>query len=116
VLRDDERWSTDRITMTQRLIIQEYGRRMLSRGLIDEPDDHFFLTLYETYALSDAGRSNALTRAKIAARRRNFEKLYTRQFEPPAWLQHGRSGAFDDVVADDADGVSPTAPRSGRPS
>jgi pyruvate,water dikinase len=112
VLRDDERWSTDRITMTQRLILREYGRRLLDRGLIERPDDHFFLTLTEMYELSDGSPSRRLIKAKIAARRRNFERLYRREVEPPAWLRHGKGVDLDDPVPEDGDGVFTGLPTS----
>jgi pyruvate,water dikinase len=103
VLRDDERWSTDRTTMSQRLVMQEYGRRLLSRGLIEADDDYYFLTVQELERLSAAGVASPLVRAKISARRRDFERLWRREVDPPAWLQHGQGVDLDALAEDSGD-------------
>jgi pyruvate,water dikinase len=101
VLRDDERWSTDRTTMCQRLVMQEYGRRLKGRGLIEADDDYYFLTLQEIERLSAAGVASPLVRAKIEARRRDFERLWRREVDPPFWLQYGQ-GVDLDAAAEEA--------------
>jgi pyruvate,water dikinase len=112
VLRDDERWSTDRTTMSQRLVMQEYGRRLRARGLIEAADDYYFLTLQELERLSAAGVASPLVRAKIAARRRDFERLWRREVDPPFWLRFGAGVDLDAAPADDADGVLAGLPTS----
>lgn len=103
VLRDDERWSTDRTTMCQRLVMQEYGRRLLARGLIEADDDYYFLTWAELERLSAAGVASPLVRAKISARRRDFERLWRREVDPPFWLQHGQGVDLDALAEDSGD-------------
>lgn len=103
VLRDDERWSTDRTTMCQRLVMQEYGRRLLARGLIEADDDYYFLTWAELERLSAAGVASPLVRAKIAGRRRDFERLWRREVDPPFWLQHGQGVDLDALAEDSGD-------------
>jgi pyruvate,water dikinase len=112
ILRDDQRWSLDQLTMSQRLLMQEYGRRLQRRGLIDAPDDYYFLTLQELQRLNAAGVSSPLVRAKITARRRDFERLYNREVAPPAWLQFGQGVDLDADLGDDADGVLTGLPTS----
>ena len=103
VLRDDERWSTDRTTMCERLVMQEYGRRLKVRGLIERDDDYYFLTLPEIKKLGASNKSTPLMRAKIKARRRDFERLHRRQVDPPMWLQYGQGVDLDTPMEGDSD-------------
>jgi pyruvate,water dikinase len=103
VLRDDERWSTDRTTMCQRLVMREYGRRLKARGLIEADDDDYFLTWAELERLAAAGVASPLVRAKIDARRRDFERLWRREVDPPYWLRPGEGVDLDALAEDSSD-------------
>lgn len=103
--RDDERDYADRYAYAWRRGFLEMGRRLCDRGLFDRPDDVFFLGRTELYPLFEGNTTNlALTKAKIAARRRDFSRFYNREASLPMYLQRGRPVQFGTTV-DPAAGV-----------
>jgi rifampicin phosphotransferase len=88
-VRDDERHYIDRITWSKKKALLEISRRLIDRGVLDNPDDYFFLSKQELYELLNGRRDDRLTRAKIAGRRANFERFDKKLVIPPAFLQCG---------------------------
>lgn len=90
--RENQRFYLDHMIYRQRSIFVEYGRRFASRGLIERPDDIFFLSKEEIFAMAKGGVSDM--KAEIAKRRGEFEKY--RDYLPPKFLQGEIE--FDDTV------------------
>jgi rifampicin phosphotransferase len=89
VLRDDQRWSLDRLTLSTKLVLEELARRARDRGLLHGRQDHFFLTAAEFYELLAGRASQPLVEAKIAARRANWERNEHKQANLPLFMQRG---------------------------
>jgi rifampicin phosphotransferase len=110
--RDDERDYADRYAYAWRRAFLEMGRRLRDRGLFAEADDVFFLSRGELYRFFDGNIGNHdLTTAKIAARRRDFDRFYNREATLPMYLQRGRPAQFG-VVVDPTAGVFQGSPTS----
>jgi pyruvate,water dikinase len=110
--RDDERDYADRYAYAWRRAYLEIGRRLCDRGLFAEPDDVFFLSRTELYRLFDGNTGKlTLTKAKIAARRRDFQRFYNREASLPMYLQRGRPAQFG-MTQDLAAGVFQGTPTS----
>ena len=90
VLRDNQRWSLDRLTLSTKMVIEELARRGRARGLLVGDKDHYFLAKDEFYELLDGRASIPLVRAKIAARRCNWERNENKVANLPLFMQHGR--------------------------
>jgi pyruvate,water dikinase len=95
MLRDNERAFVDRTTFITRLGYLEVGRRLAERGLIAERDDVFHLGVDEVDELFRTGRDHELAKVKIAARRRDFERLARREVSLPFLLHRGRPADTD---------------------
>jgi rifampicin phosphotransferase len=91
VLRDDQRWSLDRLTLSTKLVLGELARRARDRGLLTGEDDHFFLTKDEFYEVLDERATVPLVHAKIAARRHNWERNENKIAQLPLFMRHGRA-------------------------
>ena len=87
--RDDERHFLDRLTFQKKRVFSEVGRRMHERGLLAGPEDFFFLARHELYDLFDGRAQQGLSRAKVAAWRRVFERRNARTEYTPTHLQAG---------------------------
>ncbi|MFE5708701.1 PEP/pyruvate-binding domain-containing protein [Rhodococcus koreensis] len=87
VLRDDERPFADRCAWGKKVAAVELGRRLYDRGLIDAPDDFYFLAEYEIYDVLEGRDKCPLTKAKIAARRSDFERALANEVEHPDYLR-----------------------------
>jgi rifampicin phosphotransferase len=89
LVRDNERCRpTDIVTMSYKRGFIEMGRRLAERGHLEAFDDVYFLSRLEAYALLDGDtRRLALTRAKVTARRRDFDRFHTKQWSPPMYLR-----------------------------
>jgi pyruvate,water dikinase len=86
VLRDNERHHTDRGTWAKKKAVEEVGRRLVQRGVLDAADDYLYLSKRELMRLFDgATGQERLTRAKIAGRRRNVEN-YRKDGAPPRYI------------------------------
>ena len=88
--RDDERHFLDRMTFTKKRCYAEFGRRMLERGQIDHADDFYFLARHELYDLSEGCGSKPLAMAKIAARKRVFQRRLARTQDTPTFFKAGQ--------------------------
>lgn len=87
VLRDDERHHTDRGTWAKKKAVEEVGRRLAERGVLDAEDDFYYLSKNELMRLFDGGGdSPRLTKAKVAARRRNVEEYMQDGTPPPMYI------------------------------
>jgi pyruvate,water dikinase len=100
--RDDERYYVDRYMFVMKRCYLEVGRRLVDRSLVERADDAFFLAHDELFDLLRSGTGLRLARAKIAARRRNFDRFHVEGVVPPPYLQGGIAAALD--AANDADG------------
>jgi rifampicin phosphotransferase len=98
--RENERYYVDRTTLTIKRGFQEIGRRIRRRGLIDEERDFYFLAKEELYDLL-RGRvaSLPLVKAKIAGRKRDFDRFNAREQIPPPYLHRGRGLDLDAAAA-----------------
>jgi rifampicin phosphotransferase len=90
VLRDNQRWSLDRLTLSTKMVIEELARRGRARGLLAGDQDHYFLAKDEFYELLDGRASMPLVRAKIAARRSNWQRNENKVADLPLFMQYGR--------------------------
>jgi phosphoenolpyruvate synthase/pyruvate phosphate dikinase len=88
-IRDDERWSYERYVLAYKLLFLEMGRRLVERNVLETEDDTYFLGKDELYELFDGNGDLKLAKAKIAARRRDFHGVYTRERIPPLYLHRG---------------------------
>ncbi len=87
--RDDERHYLDRLTYGKKKVFLEIGRRMAAKGLIDAPDDFWFLARHELYAYLNGSAPAALCKAKMAARKRVFHRRNERLEPTPIWIRNG---------------------------
>ena len=95
MVRDDERHYIDRVTLAKKKHFREIGRRLVERGRLERPDDFYFLSQLELYAVWD-GQSNAfLVAAKIANRRRVFERHLERAAVVAPYVQDGKPVDLD---------------------
>ncbi|MGE3848544.1 MAG: PEP/pyruvate-binding domain-containing protein [Gammaproteobacteria bacterium] len=76
--RDDERYFLDRMTLQMKRSFAELGRRLHARGILDGPEDFFFLARHELYEVADRRTAGKLVRAKVAGRRAVFERRNAR--------------------------------------
>jgi pyruvate,water dikinase len=90
--RENQRFYLDHMIHRQRRIFVEYGRRFASQGLIDRPDDIFFLSKEEIFGMAKGELPDM--RAKIAKRMNEFNRY--RDYLPPKFLQGEIE--FDDTV------------------
>ena len=96
--RDDEREFVDRSTFAIKRGFMEVGRRIFARGDFTSERDFYFLTMDELYAMLDGTANMPLTKAKIAARMKNFDRVNTKEVYPPYYLQYGRPVDLDTPV------------------
>lgn len=88
--RDDERNLFDRSTFAIKKGYIEINRRLMERGEFKTGRDFYFLTRQELYALLLDGNLNPrLCAAKIAARMRDFDRVYSKEVIPPYYLERG---------------------------
>ena len=87
--RDDERHYYDRITYQTKKVYSELGRRMFERGMLDSDEDFFFLAVGELREVLAGRDSRALTRAKIAARKRVFHRRNRREEHTAPYMMGG---------------------------
>jgi pyruvate,water dikinase len=94
--RDNEREVMDWSTYDIKLCFEEVGRRCVERGGLREVKECYFLTMEELYAVLEGKENKRLTRAKIDARRRNFNAINTGAVDPSRFLQRGRPSPIDE--------------------
>jgi pyruvate,water dikinase len=98
VFRDDSRHHTDRNTFAKKRAVVEVGRRLFERGVLERPDDFYYLSKNELLALlDDPTKRLRLMRAKAAARRRNCER-YRKEWMPPMYIR-GNGTVFTEPAA-----------------
>jgi len=93
--RDNEREVMDWSTYNIKICFEEVGRRCVERGGLKEVKECYFLTMEELYKVLDGTANMKLTRAKIDARRKNFDAVNTRARHPSMFIQEGRPAAID---------------------
>lgn len=103
VMRDDWRHSIDRTTLAKKWAYLELGRRAAEQGLLEQPNDCFFLAEQELFDLLDGKALLPLVRRKIEARRKVFLAFQARTEVPPPYLKGSTPTEFD--VAAAADGA-----------
>ena len=107
MVRDDERHYLDITTLSIRFGFMEMGRRLVDCGVFDSSDDVFFLTKLELWNVWDNRKSlklTPLTKAKIAARRRDFERRLHNESPLPPYLVNS-AGTDLDATEEALDGV-----------
>lgn len=93
--RDNEREVMDWSTYAIKLAFEDVGRRCVERGRLAEMRECYFLTMEELYGVLDGTANMKLCRAKIDARRRNFDKVNSKAAHPAPYLQFGRPAPID---------------------
>jgi pyruvate,water dikinase len=96
--RDEGRSAGDATTFWKKKMLGELGRRTVSRGLLKGEDDFYFLSLDELGGLLEGIEPQVLARAKIAARRKAFDRFITHEEDPPIFLK-GNMPIDEDVGA-----------------
>ncbi|HEX4110208.1 MAG TPA: PEP/pyruvate-binding domain-containing protein [Solirubrobacteraceae bacterium] len=86
LFRDDERHWVDRTTFSIKRGYTELSRRLRERGVLEGERDYFFLTGQELYAMLLGNANLPLTKAKLAARMRNFDRVDTGAGTNPKYL------------------------------
>jgi phosphohistidine swiveling domain-containing protein len=105
VWRDVERNFGDRSTFTLKRISLEVNRRLMDRGLVETERDFYFLSFDELFQLLNGGANTTLTKAKISARMRNFDRFLKKEWAPPMYTQDGLPVDLDAEAVDEVDGV-----------
>lgn len=94
--RDNEREVMDWSTYDIKLCFEEVGRRCVERGGLREVKECYFLTMEELYLVLAGKESKRLTRAKIDARRKNFDEINSGDRDPAPFIQRGRPSPIDE--------------------
>ncbi|EWT06400.1 hypothetical protein N864_21705 [Intrasporangium chromatireducens Q5-1] len=94
--RDNEREVMDWSTYDIKLCFEEVGRRCVERGGLDEVKECYFLTMEELYQVLAGTEHKRLIRAKIDARRKNFDEINTGARDPDPFIQRGRHSVIDE--------------------
>lgn len=90
--RDNHRYYFDRVWYQLRRIYLSMGARLASQGVLDTPDDIFFLGAAEIEQALNGALSSAEARRRIAVRRAEWEQ--TLRVQPPKFLR-GYSPYFE---------------------
>lgn len=87
-VRDDDRGlGIDATTYLKKVLLGELGRRAVAEGLLEEDRDFYFLSLEELYGLLEGTATQPLAGAKVAARKRDFDRFLTHEEDPPLFLK-----------------------------
>jgi pyruvate,water dikinase len=106
MIRDNERHFVDRTTFTIKRCLLEVNRRVTDAGLMESDRDFYFLTIEELFDYYEGRANPRLSRAKIVARQRDFDRYDRKEISLPPYLHHGKGVDYDQLVAaDDSDGV-----------
>jgi pyruvate,water dikinase len=105
VFRDTERNFIDRSTFTIKRAFLEANARLIERGLVKTDRDFWFLTVDELWELLDGRANMTLTRAKIEARMRDWDRFDRKEVAMPMYLHKGQAADLDHPAEADADGV-----------
>lgn len=93
--RDNEREVMDWSTYDIKLGFEEVGRRCVERGGLKDYKECYFLTMEELYAVLEGKENKRLTRAKIDARRKNFNEIDSKRRTPAPFIVSGRGAPID---------------------
>ncbi|WP_295680057.1 PEP/pyruvate-binding domain-containing protein [uncultured Nevskia sp.] len=93
--RDNEREVMDWSTYDIKICFEEVGRRCVERGRLKEMKECYFLTMEELYAVLAGTANMKLTRAKIDARRKNFNAMDTKSKHPAPFIVADRPAPID---------------------
>jgi pyruvate,water dikinase len=94
--RDNEREVMDWSTYDIKLCFEEVGRRSVERGRLREMKECYFLTMEELYAVLAGTENKRLARAKIDARRKNFDAINSGATDPVPFIQRSRPSPIDE--------------------
>lgn len=97
MVRDDERHWIDIATFSIRRGYLEMNRRLLERGKATSDRDVFFLARHELYDWFFDRANEPLTRAKIVARMRDWDRVDQKTRQLPMYLHRGHEVEFDVV-------------------
>lgn len=103
--RDDGRSMGDAMTYRKKLLLGELGRRTVARGLLEGERDYYFLSIHELLDLLGGKESLELARAKIAARKKGFDKFLSHEDDPPFFLKGDQPLDIDEDTAGAREGV-----------
>jgi rifampicin phosphotransferase len=109
MIRDNERGRpTDVLMYSYKRGFDEVGRRLLERGMIEDPRDHNCLSELELYQyLRGQVENEELLRVKIAARRRDVVRMLRKEIEAPKYLVRNRPVDLDHPPVEGEEGVFP---------
>lgn len=94
--RENQRFYLDHMILRWRRVFLEYGRRLTAKGVLDAPEDVFFLSKEEVFELVD---DPCDARARVEERREEFHRY--RDVLPPKFLRGNVE--FDDTVVQGRD-------------
>jgi pyruvate,water dikinase len=97
MVRDDERHWIDIATFSIRRGFLEMNRRLLEQGRATSERDVFFLARHELYDWFFHRSDEGLTRAKITARMRDWDRVDQKQRQLPMYLHRGHEVELDVV-------------------
>jgi pyruvate,water dikinase len=83
--RDDQRAHVDRATFSMKRAFVELGRRLCERGILEGSEDFYMFSKNELFRLLDRGELNRVSKSKLAARRRNYNRFRV-EFNPPKYM------------------------------
>jgi rifampicin phosphotransferase len=95
MMRDNERWSIDFATTAIRRGVLEMNKRLIDRELVDSDRDVWMLSVGELYDLVRGRANMRLTKAKIAGRMRDFDRMLHHTRVSPVWIQGGQVLDYD---------------------
>jgi len=94
--RENQRFYLDHMVLRWRRVFLEYGRRLTAKGVLDAPEDVFFLSKEEVFELIGDPRD---ARGQVLERRAVFDRY--RDVLPPKFLRGNTE--FDDTVVQGKD-------------
>ncbi|QLH75657.1 MAG: phosphoenolpyruvate protein kinase [Methanomassiliicoccales archaeon] len=92
MFRENQRFYLDHILDVWRRLFMEYGRRFAEEGMIEAPEDIFFLSKEEIFDLAE--KNGGSVRKTVASRKKEFDRYKDRL--PPKFLRGNVE--FDDTV------------------
>lgn len=113
-IRDDERYRpTDNIMYSYKRGALVLGERLHARGLLDAPDDVWFLADWELYGVAEHEiEMTPLLRAKIAARRRDGMRQLEKNANLPMHLRRNHAVDLEHAMVEGEKGVHRGNPTS----
>lgn len=112
VARDNERAFTERSTGCMKKALLEINRRMREKGLMEDERDFYFLTREEIDEVYKGTAHMPLMRAKIKARKKDFDDNDSKAVSPPMFVQYGSPVQLSDSAGANEDGSFSGMPMS----